>query len=390
MARKLRTGFELPFTNIGSNTTKSFSGNDIIDYVWKGLIDGYYLNNYTQDFAVGSPTAITGTSVCYLYYDTNARTKVNLRGGTFGYFTTQAFVFSAASLDLTKFSSGYFCNGWWYVKNFAKSVRHFLWAAYDGTGTKSYNAYMEYVSGSNWDIVIRDASTSTELARSASSTSVTNGNSYNFSVSVDNTGGLTFGFNGITATYASGVSFANWTRMLAPAAKGDSIVIDDLAINDGSGASDNSTPNSIRGYNFFDAATLNTNSGFSAVGGTTVLANLQDGSDSTRASASADLSYIDFSLPTLSGTGMSETAANFTKIEAINVYGRQIEATKASSLLKAKVTDTVAVVNREENLSLPLNVGNDSVSMFDDGSSDWVLANLDSGDMDFRVTFDKP
>ena len=376
MARKLRTGFELPFSNSSGNSSRTLNIRD--SYLWNGIIIGGYQSTWGTQYATSTSLRITDNIT--LTKDTTART---LSDGTRGSHLTSASD-TYFAIDLTKFSNGAYCNA--YICPRLSSSYLKLGYFYDGT-----DKYEAYVNSTGATDIVTISKNSTDVATFDTGAPHSVNTWYNYSVGVDNTGTITVGFNGSTPlTYNTSVSFANWNFVCLFWCGGNRMEVDDLAINDGSGASDNSTPNSIRGYNFFDAATLNTNSGFSAVGGTTVLANLQDGSDSTRVSASADLSYIDFSLPTLSGTGMSETAANFTKIEAINVYGRQIEATKASSLLKAKVTDTVAVVNREENLSLPLNVGNDSVSMFDDGSSDWVLANLDSGDMDFRVTFDKP
>jgi len=387
MARKLRTGFELPFANTGTTVSKSFAAPS--SYLWQSLYIGTIADVFVTEFLT-----LTGTitnSALTIENTTIARSKGDgsrgciLKGNSDGNG-------SVMMLDTTAFSSGLYCNYWIYLGTGIVGPTAYtkLMVLYDGTN--SYQVYIRY-NGTAHEVAIAQNNTSTILEQTSLGLTLSASTWYNVSVGVNNTGDITGVLNGTSVTYNTSVSFANWTRLGIAGLRNTTVngrFIDDLAINDGSGASDNGVPNSIRAYNFFDTATLNTNSGFAAVGGTTVLANLQDGSDSTRASASADLSYIDFSLPTLSGTGMSETASNFTKIEAINVYGRQIEATKASSLLKAKVTDTVAVVNREENLSLPLNVGNDSVSMFDDGSSDWVLANLDSGDMDFRVTFDKP
>jgi len=383
MARKLRTGFELPFSNIGSNTNKTFSVSECNNYFLKDILSGYIGNSVGSQYPSFSGTIVSGTYK--VEYTTAARTLSNGSRGCVFYLNDNNS--GDNMLDVTQFTSGFYMNAWRTKMDVSASLYKRILCLYDGT-----NSYSVYITrnGASDEVRISNNTTNTDLATSSLGLQLANGTWYNMSVAVNSTGDITAVVNGTPVTYNTSVSFASWTRLGYGIGYSGMGHLDDISINDGSGASDNSTPNSIRGYNFFDTATLNTNSGFTAVGGTTVLANLQDGSDSTRASASADLSYLDFSLPTLSGTGMAETAANFTKIEAINVYGRQIEATKTSSLLKAKVTDTVAVVNREENLTLPLTVGNDSVTMFDDGSSDWVLANLDSGDMDFRVTFDKP
>ena len=376
MARKLRTGFELPFSNAtGSNSSKTYSRNYFNNNIFGGLCNGWVAHSGATKYNSFSSIDLS-TETLNISFNTSARTKTNgTRGCVLDGTNGQNKILS---LDPSQFTSGFFANFWIYTAVSGNYLN--LLNLHDGT-----NYYSCSVLPSASTIYLGNGS---DL--DTATVTFTAGTFYNISVTVDNSGNITVTANGVSVTHASGNAWSAWTKMGLGNVSQNAYLMDDLSINDGSGASDNSTPNSIRGYNFFDAATLNTNSGFSAVGGTTVLANLQDGSDSTRVSASADLSYIDFSLPTLSATGMSETAANFTKIEAINVYARQIEATKTSSLLKAKVTDTVAVVDREENLSLPLTVGNDSVTMFDDGSSDWVLANLDSGDMDFRVTFDKP
>jgi len=389
MARKLRTGFELPFSNAtGSNQRKQISG---YDYVFNNLITGL---GYCSAGEYRTPSAQNTTRYPTIKFDNWARTLSN---GTRGCYLLHSFVdtlvndYQIAYFDVSQFTSGFYMNCWIKWDSVIQNEIKTLFYIYDNTTKYS-------VTLTNSVFNLNNVSSSSNI--DTASVTLSSSTWYNLKISVTNAGVITADINGNSVTTSTGVTFSSWTTLCALLTREFSegsyrIAVDDLAINDGSGASDNSTPNSIRGINMFDAATLNTNSGFTAVGGTTVLANLQDGDDSTRARASADLSYIDFSLTDVDTVSSSlyssdPTTGDFAKIEAINVYGRQIEATKASSLLKAKVTDTIAVVNREENLSLPLTVGNDSVTMFDDGSSDWVLANLDSGDMDFRVTFDKP
>jgi len=384
MARKLRTGFELPFSQSSGNTllTQPFTFYD--DYVFKGLSTGLLAISASTKYPsfTGTPSKSLN---CYIYNSSLARTQRSSRGCMFGTIPTQILM-----LDLSQFTSGIFGNYWY--KGFFQTTSNYQRVLCLNDGTNDFQAYIEW-DGADHILKISNNTSSSDLGGGATATlpsPLTATTWYNVSFSVTSSGVITVTVNGTSVTYSTGTAYSSFTHCGLCNLGYNPNTIDDLSLNDGSGASDNSTPNSIRAYSSLDLASLNTNSGFSAVGGTTPQANIRDGDNSTRASASADLSYLDFSLPTLSGTGMSETAANFTKIEAINIYGRQIEATKTSSLLKAKITDTVAVVNREENLTLPLTVGNDSVTMFDDGSSDWVLANLDSGDMDFRVTFDKP
>lgn len=381
MARKLRTGFELPFGNIGSDAFRYFIPSS--ETRTKDIINGDLSYSLTSQYVTDTSVGVIGSTSYLLRHNTEARSLRSTRGALYSGHVSNS---SLLSLDLTAFASGFYMNAWIYLKSVATNEYPVIWYGYDAT-----DRYQAYIDNSGTNTFIRIAKNSADVSSIDLGSKLSASTWYNVNFSLANNGDITYIVNGSSAcSYSTAVTFSSFTIMGIIGSQNTKVYWDDLSINDGSGASDNGLPGSIRAYNFFDPVTVYTNSGFTAVGGSTVIANLQDGSDSTRVSASADLSYIDFSLPALSGTGMSETAANFTKIEAINVYGRQIESTKASSLLKAKVTDTVAVVNREENLTLPLTVGNDSLTMFNDGSSDWVLANLDSGDMDFRVTFDKP
>lgn len=378
MARKLRTGFELPFSNAsGSDQTKTLTGQDSYDYILNSLSDGMISVTTNQQVTSVGLASYIGLNIRQA---TDARTLSN---GTRGcYFRGNAGNQYAISFKPGSFSSGFHANFWWKTTN-ASIYSHPLVLK---DGSTIFNCAI----GAS-EMSIEEGSATTQRATASITKSANTW--YNIKVDIDNAGILTFEFNGTSINYDTGNAFSNWDNILIGTVRDNASFgyhIDDLSINDGSGASDNSTPNSIRAYNFFDAATLNANSGFSQVGGSGILANLQDGDDDTRVSAQADLSNLDFSLPTLSGTGMSETASNFNKIEAINVYARQIEATKSGSLLKAKIEDDTAVVSREENLTLPLTVGNDSTTMFDDGSSDWSLTNLDAGALDLILTFDKP
>tara|TARA_B100000497_G_scaffold4549_1_gene4662 strand:+ start:177 stop:1358 length:1182 start_codon:yes stop_codon:yes gene_type:complete len=393
MAKKLRTGFELPFSNAtGANTSTLGDLNFYKDYVYKGVLEGLRTENYAMttqypDFSANLAT----TGSFYLNYDTVARTKTNGVRGAYARMGHGLMV--QPFFDTSKFNSGFFYNSWVYGSVFSSfpingHLRFLM--LYDGTN--SYQVYLAKNGSGVLELRISNNTTSTELATPVPVTGLNGSNWFNLICGIDNSGLITCTFNGANISFSSSISFSNLTRIGICGANGwpTNIYMDDLAINDGSGSSDNGIPNSIRAYNFFDQATLDSQTGFSTVGGSTILANLTDGDDATRVSAEADLSEMNFSLPTLSGTGMSETASNFTKIEAINVYGRQIEATKASSVLKAKVTDATSSANREEDISLPLTVANDSTTMFDDGASDWSLANLDAGNMDLKITFDKP
>jgi hypothetical protein len=376
MANKLRTGFELPFSNIGSNTYKDIISTD--SYVSNGLFDGsFQVTSGTQH-----ESSINKTALSFRFkYNTSGRSLQNTRG-TYAEAATSAFL---PSINISKVSLGLYCNFY-----FRPSIASNIFQKYiyldDGS-----DRYFGYIDNSGTNTVAKISKNGVDVASQDIGSKLVSSTWYNCLTSVNNAGLITLQINGATAvTYASSVTFSSWTKLGIAQCDAPYQGIDDIAINDGSGASDNTTPNSIKAFNFFDSATLNSNSGFSQVGGSGVLANLQDGDDATRVSAEADLSNLDFSLPSLSGSGMSETTSNFSGIEGINVYARQIEATKANSVLKAKVTDVTSSANREETIALPLTVSNNSVTMENDGASDWSLANLDAGNMDLKITFDKP
>ena len=388
MAKKLRTGFELPFSNAtDQNYGKTFPNNT--PYLFNNLVDGFYnLNGIIKNRST-SMSISTSTNHNFIYSN-YARTKIGTRG-TFYSGNQDPNGWSLLAFDLSQFANGFFANYWLSANN---SSTMYLRLIYLNNGIDFYTGYIDN-SGTNTVIRIEKNGvdqSSYDIGYKLDTIVVSSGTYYNTHVSVDNSGVISLSINGSTAlTHATGIAFSSFTQLGACMARGQNTAfIDDLAINDGSGSTDNGMPNSIRGYNFFDQSTLDSQTGFSTVGGSTILANLTDGDDSTRVNCSNDLSEMNFSLPTLSATGMSETASNFLKIDAINIYARQIEATKANSVLKAKITDSVTNANREENISLPLTVANDSTTMFDDGSNDFSLSNLDSGNLDLKITFDKP
>lgn len=376
MAKKLRTGFELPFSNIGSNTYKDIISSD--SYVSNGLFDGsFQVTSGTQH-----ESSINKSSLSFRFkYNTSGRSLQNTRG-TYAEAATSAFL---PSINPSKVSLGLYCNF-----HFKPSIASNIFQKYiyldDGS-----DRYFGYIDNSGTNTVVKISKNGVDVASQDIGLKLVSNTWYNCLTSVNDAGLITLQINGATAvTYASSVTFSSWTKIGIAMCDAPYQGIDDLAINDGSGSSDNTTPNSIKAFNFFDQATLDSQTGFSTVGGSTILANLTDGDDTTRVSAEDDLSEINFSLPTLSASGMSETASNFTKISAINVYAKQIESTKANSVLKAKVTDATSSANREESITIPLTVANDSKTMFDDGSADWSLSNLDAGNLKFKLTLDKP
>lgn len=382
MAKKLRTGFELPISNLGTNSYRVVQPEDNI--LGGDIINGSFARGQNMS-GVRYPTNYGngGSSSVDVYYNSTARSKRNNLGC---YISASQNNGIYLSLNTSELSNGVYTNFHIFSSNFATNIFPKHLHLYDGT-----DRYFCYLENSTGVTILHINKNNVDVVSFSLGSKLANNSWYNVLASVDNSGLISYSVNGSTAiTYNTGVPFSNWTLIGLASTDPAYQRIDDLAINDGSGSSDNALPNSIKAYNFFDQATLDSQTGFSTVGGTTILANLTDGDDATRVSAEADLSEMNFSLPTLSGTGMSETASNFTKIEAINVYGRQIEATKASSVLKAKVTDATSSANREEDISLPLTVANDSAVMFDDGASDWSLANLDAGNMDLKITFDKP
>jgi hypothetical protein len=387
MAKKIRTGFELPFSNAtDQNYAKSFANNT--PYLFNNLVDGFYsLNGAVKNRT--TTMSLNTSSQSLFVYSNFGRTKIGTRG-TFYSGNVDQNNWSMLAFDLSQFANGFFANYWLSSNN---SSSNYLRLIYLNDSTDFWTGYIDN-SGTNTVLRIEKNGvdqSSYDLGYKLDTIIDQSGTWYNTHVSVDNSGVISISINGSTAfTYATGSTFSSFTQLGACMARGQvTAYIDDLAINDGSGSTDNAMPNSIRAYNFFDQATLDSQSGFSTVGGSTILANLTDGDDSTRVTTATDLSEMNFSLPSLSSTGMSETASNFSKIEAINIYARQIEATKANSVLKAKITDSVTNANREENISLPLTVANDSTTMFDDGSNDFSLSNLDSGNLDLKITFDK-
>jgi hypothetical protein len=382
MAKKLRTGFELPFSNAtGSDQVKTFSGNtDSYNYLFRGLCIG--MANITTNQYVTSIGTPSYTNAPVVNQKTDARTLSN---GTRGcYFSGFAGNQGAFHFDVSQFSTGFYAN-FWHIDGGLRSSHPLIIKA----GSDIYSCYMSSTS-----MEINQGNTSTTHASAAITR---NSNQwYNVIVSIDNAGLITFTFDGTTITHTvSGTpSFSTWTNIAIGTVRngGGSLQysIDDLAINDGSGATDTSAPPSIRGYNFFDAATLNASNNFATTGGGTILGNLQDGSDSTGVTSSTDLATLDFSLPTLAGTGMSEVVGDFSGIEAINIYTRQAEATTGGAVLNAKVDDDTAAVSNNSDINLPLSVSEKSTTLFNDGSSDWNLTNLNSGDFDLTLTFDKP
>ncbi len=384
MAKKLRTGFELPISNTATNSYRLVHPSDNI--LGSNIINGSFARGqnmngtrYPSNFGNGA-----GSENIDVYFNSSARSKRNNLGC---YISGSQGNGIYLSLDETQLSNGVYTNFHILSSNFATNIFPKHLHLYDGT-----DRYFCYLENSTGLTILHINKNNVDLVSlTLGGSKLANNTWYNVLASVDNSGLISYSVNGSTPiTYNTGVTFSNWTLIGLASTDPNYQKLDDLAINDGSGSSDNGIPSSIRAYNFFDQATLDTQTGFSSVGGSTILANLTDGDDATRVTATNDLSEMNFSLPSLSASGMSETASNFSKIEAINIYARQIEATKANSVLKAKIIDSVTNANREENISLPLTVANQSTTMFDDGSNDFSLSNLDSGNLDLKITFDKP
>ena len=384
MARKLRTGFELPFSNAtGSNQRKQISG---YDYVFNNLITG--LGNCSAG-EYRTPSAQDTTRYPTIKFDNWARTLSN---GTRGCYLLHSTVdspvndYQIAYFDVSQFTSGFYMNCWIKWDSVIQNEIKTLFYIYDNTTKYS-------VTLTNSVFNLNNVSSSSNI--DTASVTLSGSTWYNLKISVTNAGVITADINGNSVTTSTGVTFSSWTTLCALLTReftegSHRIAVDDLAINDGSGASDNGLPPSIRGYNFFDAATLNASNNFSTTGGGTILGNLQDGSDSTGVTSSTDLDVLDFNLPTLSGTGMLEGIGDFSGIEAINVYTRQAEATTGGAVLNVKIEDDTAAVSNNSDINLPLSASERSTTLFNDGSSDWNLTNLNNGAFDLTLTFDKP
>lgn len=383
MAKKLYTSFELPFANLtGGNLVKTFPQAEANDYIFQGMTDG----------AVSHPqlspdnTAFTIASITnQVNFTTAAR---SLTSGTRGCFHAGAGTntnYHNISYDLSQFSTGFYYQGHQYFGSnyLLGSNVAVIFRFTDGVNV--YNVLYDNASGL---FKIRNATTTTDLNTAAVSLSAATW--YNARLEIDNAGVITAELNGVSVTHASGVSFASWTKLAAGLVSGSTFdgyqaYIDDIAVNDGSGAADNALPPTIRGYGWYDNATLNSNSGFSQVGGTGVVDNLQDGNDATKVRVSVDASVLSSNLSSITGHPMPESAGDFSAIKNINVYLRQTESTSPGNSFKAKIVD--GALDEEKTISVPTIAGNFSVSIPDDGASEWSKANLELGGFDIDLTY---
>ena len=256
MAKKLRTGFELPFSNIGSNTYKDIISSD--SYVSNGLFDGsFQVLSGTQH-----ESSINKTALSFRFkYNTSGRSLQNTRG-TYAEAATNGFL---PSINISKVSLGLYCNF-----HFRPSIHSNVFQKYiyldDGS-----DRYFGYIDNSGTNTVAKISKNGVDVASQDIGSKLVSSTWYNCLTSVNNAGLITLQINGATAvTYASSVTFSSWTKLGIAQCDAPYQGIDDLAINDGSGSSDNTTPNAIKAFNFFDQATLDSQTGFSTVGGSRI------------------------------------------------------------------------------------------------------------------------
>lgn len=368
--KKLRTGFEVGRNSYTFDLTNSPT---IFNGIYGGYRNGWSITLRDSTFsALAAPLGI-------IQYNNNGRTLTNTKGGQLYGFSTQAFAGAVGTYDLSKFSNGYYCQWWWRPTNWNTS--YYAKAIVLKDNSTYYSAQVVY-NGADYNVVIRNNTTQTDLA-SSPNFAFPNNVWINGQVSLTDNGDLTVSINGQTASTSLGVMFSAWEIMSFPEV-GDRIYIDDMAVNDGSGATDNGLPGSIRSYTYNLNSTLKSNNAFNTVGGGSVLANLLDGNIATGVESEQNGAQIVMSLPPLSASGiLSATYVNFGKIESFVIHGQALESTKVGATLSAVITDNAALTSVGAIYTMPL-IGENRQTYF--SNTELSLTNLSVGAIDLVLT----
>lgn len=289
MAKKIRTGWEVMNLN---HAARYISVNEFNQYACAGenLLTkyAYFTNSSERKFYGADPTAfpdqpLTGDDTFYAenfystgtnaYCNTNnasARSlNANGKGSTAVWYNGQN---GMAHFDASKFTEGFFANWWsrsagFYIDSQTGGASCYgmvigrVWADHG-----SVLVWVGIVDGEPFKrrIYITDNNHNI-LAESADITSIERYSWMNLKFSVDNAGIIYGYFNGVEVSYdmknlgwiLDSGAFSQWTVVSISGQTRTGEALDDIAVNDGSGAVDNSMPGSIRSYRVTESLAYN-------------------------------------------------------------------------------------------------------------------------------------
>ena len=331
------------------------------------------------------------------------------------------------SIDLNKVSDGLYCN-WWYTYTHGsvptgtignvipvaalRSPPHEYHVAFKcdtlATAKLVIQAGTTNASGTHVDntppddMVVVDSSATSVI----SSTQPVN-NVVNFQWSVDAAGVITAMYNGQQVTYDTQTSFDDWTDIafVSDIAVNGTWCIDDMAVNDGSGTTDNSMPGSIAGYLVpVDQVVDSTN--FTTIGTGDMTTALTDSDASTYIMASTTPASVELSLPPLSAyvpayekVRISQNSGSYTwtastnqesYLTGVSMIRPQIvgaSSTQPNKKVTAQVKDTTSNnTQTSDEFGLIADVNSYSAELEQGDSGAWNLDNLKTGE--YTVKFE--
>lgn len=408
MARIVSTGFE---TIHGGQTNGSYN-------LQLNELNRYCLNNTcagTADTQLKNNDYLTGewdladygpmtTDPSFLWKmerqsNSSIRTKFAGSGNRVVCSWGNAWYPTVMYFDPSKFTDGFFINCWLTSASYSGTSSYFpLFGIHDGS--KSFISYLTPVSDqSGWKLAIRETTTGnvSTLVETAGVVVPASGNSgmQHLIAGVDNTGLMTVTFNNVSISHdvsqQTGVDqYTQWQKILIVSNNGDSTGagIDDMAINDGTGATDNSFPPNIRGYGVTGQMTLDTVTDFTAIGGGDIVTELTDNNSATGITTDTTDAQATFNLPALSGADVEDQQDAFSKIAQINVSTRYINSNRYNTVIYNTVTDTTT--NNTSQSTQLATANTSSQAHFSGyvagGSGDWNLTNMINGDYQLKLS----
>ena len=327
---------------------------------------------------------------------------------------------------MNKISDGLYCN-WWYTNASGSSVTGtvgitFVVAALRSP-THEYHVAFKCDTTTTCKLVIVAGTTNatgdhvdntppddmavvdSSAAGVISSTQPTN-TVMNFKWSVDAAGVITALYNGQQITYDTQTSFDDWTDIafVTDLTTNGTWCIDDMAVNDGSGSTDNSMPGSIAGYIVpVDQVVDSTN--FTAVGTGDMITALTDNETSTYIMAETTPASVELSIPPLSAyvpayekVRIPQDSTNYTwnastnqesYLTGVSMIRPQIasgSSTQPNRKITAQVKDTTSNNTQiSDEFALTADANSFSAELEQGDSGAWNLDNLKTGEYTVKL-----
>ena len=332
-------------------------------------------------------------------YTARNRTRFAGAGTRVAASSNNAFYPTVMYFDPTKFVDGFFINCWFTEASYSGVSSYFpLFGIYNGT--KSFVGYLAPESDqSGWKLAIRETTSGnvSTLVESSGVVVPSSGNSglQHLIAGVDNTGLMTVIFNNVSISHdvsqQTGVDqYTQWQKIMiaSNASANNGAGLDDMAINDGTGATDNSFPPNIRGYSVTGQMIQNTVTDFTSIGGGDMVTELTDDSSTTGITTDTTDAQITFNLPALSGSNVNDQQDTYSKIARINVSTRHVDSNRYNTVIYNTVTDTVTNNTSQDTQLATSNTSTQAhfSGFVNGGTGEWNLTNMINGDYQLKLS----